>query len=555
MKSLRIKELKNLSIAALLMAGAVFTACSSDDELLNEQPVNPTEPKTYTMTIQAAKGGDEATTRGLYKNGEGASAALNANWNGKEKVRVVQDGKVIGTLSAAMSNGDNGHKTTLTGTVTGFVVNHDVGFYLLADEDGKMDYTGQCGALLDDNGTGNIEDNYDFASYELTGAECMEAFKIEGSTVVPKVGTYIPFTSQQAIVWFDFTYYDSTPLYAKQLIVSDKNSGKLVQSIDTKTGIKTSSTKTYGPLTLTPVNNTVSGFNVALNLDGASDIHLRVVDSNDKLYYCDKANVTFEKGKYYRVTAKMRPYYFKKLSEITPENKEVVGWRIAQPKTGDEAFAYDPNEISFPGAKDYGVIAYVGTVPGYFNNFLAISLYDTKADGEEGSVTMLWTDAMNEIGNYAAKHSIRIGSTYYNTSSHGSSAYDRVVFYYPHETGNPSESYPSNTATGAARQGWRMPTITDWRYIFEGLCGSPSATDPVGITKNSGPYAENTATLYSTLNSKVGNMVESGSYWTGSDESDTYVWFFDFNQGSSGTKGFFYYVKGNPQYARPVFAY
>ena len=54
------------TLAALLMAGAAFAACSSsDDEILNEQPVNPTEPKTYTMTIQATKGGDAATTRGL----------------------------------------------------------------------------------------------------------------------------------------------------------------------------------------------------------------------------------------------------------------------------------------------------------------------------------------------------------------------------------------------------------------------------------------------------------------------------------------------------------
>lgn len=344
MKYFSIEKMKNVSLAALLMASAMFAACSnSDDEILNEQPVNPTEPQTYTMTIQAAKGGDEATTRGLYKNGESPTSALNANWNGKEKVRVVQDGQVIGTLSAAMSSE---HRTTLTGTVTGFVVNHDVGFYMLADEDGKMDYTGQCGALLDDNGTGNIEDNYDFASYELTGAECMEAFKIEGSTVVPKDGVYIPFTSQQAIVWFEFTYDNTnTPLYAKQLIVTDKNSGKLVQSIDTKTGIKTSSTKTYGPLSLTPVNNTAAGFYVALNLDGASDIHLRVVDSNDKIYTCNNANVTFEKGKYYRVTAKMSSCSSLPLSQITPYDKKLVGWYLAKPLAG-EAFAYDPNKIT-----------------------------------------------------------------------------------------------------------------------------------------------------------------------------------------------------------------
>ena len=56
MKSLRIEKLKSLSLAALLMAGAAFTACSSSDDIVedNPQPVeNPTEQKVYTMTIQA----------------------------------------------------------------------------------------------------------------------------------------------------------------------------------------------------------------------------------------------------------------------------------------------------------------------------------------------------------------------------------------------------------------------------------------------------------------------------------------------------------------------
>ena len=104
------------TLAALLMAGAALTACSSDDEILSEQPANPTEPKTYTMTIPASKG-DDATTRGLYFTDD-TQKNLQVNWNGTEKVRVVQDGKVIGTLSAAMSNGENDNKTTLTGTVT-----------------------------------------------------------------------------------------------------------------------------------------------------------------------------------------------------------------------------------------------------------------------------------------------------------------------------------------------------------------------------------------------------------------------------------------------------
>ena len=41
------------TLAALLMAGVAFAACSSSDDSIIEQPANLTEPQTYTMTIQA----------------------------------------------------------------------------------------------------------------------------------------------------------------------------------------------------------------------------------------------------------------------------------------------------------------------------------------------------------------------------------------------------------------------------------------------------------------------------------------------------------------------
>ena len=540
------------TLAVLLIAGAAFTACSSDDDII-EQPANPMEPKTYTMTIQAAKGDDAAVTRGLYRDGEGASAPIKVNWKGTEKVRVVQDGNVIGTLSAAMSSNES---TMLTGTVTGFTIGHAVGFYLLADENGKMDYTGQKGALLDENGTVNIEDNYDFASYELTGPDCMEAFTTtDGSKIVPKDGVYIPFTSQQAIVRFELKKATNNletewgDLFATKFIVTDKNTGnKLVQNIDTKTG-----TKTYGHVILTPNNATSSAYNVALNLDNNSDIRLFASDNEGNLYTYEKSNVTFEKGKYYKVVVKMHKCSKFPLKDITSEDTQFTGWYIGTSgETGDdENYAY-----KLWGSSVKGVIAYVGKVPGYFDNFLAMAMHDTKANGEEGSVGMTWTDALNEVGNYAASHPIVIGSTTYATSSHGSSAYDRVEYHVKvHDTDPGPDTYPTNTATGAARQGWRLPTVTDWRYVFEGLCGLPSATDPVGITQNRGPYAEKTATLYSTLNSKARNMVESGCYWTGSDESDTRAWYFSFNQESSGVKGFFSLNKEDSYYVRPVFAY
>ena len=547
MKNFSIAKMKNVSLAALLMASAMFTACSSDDELLNEQPVNPTEPKTYTMTIQASK--EDAATRGLYKNGESATAALNANWNGKEKVRVVQDGQVIGTLSAAMTSE---HNTTLTGTVTGFQIGRAVGFYMLADEDGKMDYTGQCGALLDDNGTGNIEDNYDFASYELTGGQCQQAFTTDGTYIVPKDGVYIPFTSQQAIVRFELQKSDGTDLYAAKFIVTDKNTGKLVQSLDTKKG-----TKTYGQIALTPTSNTSgtsSVYNVALNLDGASDIRLFALDSDGNLYTYEKESVTFEKGKYYSVKVKMKSRDKYPLKDITPVDKQFIGWYIgASGEDGNKEY-YAYNSYS---ADRKALIAYVGRVPNYFYDFLAIGLHDSMLDGENGrepNKNLREYIFGNSVGNYAAKHAITIGGNTYDNASYTSySGYD--IFTYD-QVANSTET-ASNTSS-IMHTGWRMPTITDWRYIIYGLCGSPSPTDPAGV----GDYSSwGTSNPLAILNASPGYNLDLSSgpkyYCTSSGASvnNDHVWYFKFLSDTNAPYASIGTDHGVTCYLRPVFAY
>ena len=103
------------TLAALLMAGAAFSACSSsDDNIANEQPANPTQPQVYTMVIKASKGGD-ATTRAL----QGGNGSVTAYWNGDETIDVVQDNgttkKKIGTATAAESSDGS---TTITATLT-----------------------------------------------------------------------------------------------------------------------------------------------------------------------------------------------------------------------------------------------------------------------------------------------------------------------------------------------------------------------------------------------------------------------------------------------------
>ena len=537
------------TLAALLMAGAAFAACSSSDDSIIEQPVNPTEPKTYTMTIHASKG-DAATTRGLYFADGENSKDLRVNWNGKEKVRVVQNGAVIGTLSAAMNSTES---TTLTGTVTGFQFNQAVGFYLLADEDGKMDYTGQKGAVLDDNGTGNIEENYDFASYELTGSACMEAFTTDGSNIVPKDGVYIPFTSQQAIVRFELQKSDGSDLYATKFIVTDKNTGKLVQSIDAKSG-----TKTYGQVALTPNNNTSWVYNVALNLeDNTSDLRLFALDSDGNLYTYEKSGVTFTKGKYYRVKVKMESRDKYPLKDITPVDKQFIGWYIgASGEEGNKEY-YAYNSYS---ADRKALIAYVGRVSNYFYNFLAIGLHDSMLDGENGresNKNLREYIFGNSVGNYAAKHAITIGGNTYDNASYTSYSGTDIFTY--DQVANSTET-ASNTSS-IMYTGWRMPTITDWRYIIYGLCGSPSPTDPAGV----GDYGRwGTSNPLAILNASPGYNLDLSSgpinYCTssGASENNDHVWYFVFSQNTTPPYAPYASIgtdHGVTCYLRPVFAY
>ena len=231
------------TLAALLMAGAAFAACSSsDDEILNEQPVeNPTATKTYTMTIQATKGGDAATTRGLSLNGN----TLNVKWNENEEVEVFQKTQVtpetwtsLGKLKAKASSDGT---TTLTGELTGLkddnASTYPLRFFL---HSGDVDYKNQNGVLdRDDNATKSIEDNYDYAS-----STAVDNYTVDGNKVVVSGG--ITLESQQAIV--KFTLVDAitgNPLNATSLNI--KGSQYMIESMSPTAG-----TKLTKELTITP---------------------------------------------------------------------------------------------------------------------------------------------------------------------------------------------------------------------------------------------------------------------------------------------------------------
>ena len=302
-----------LSLAALLIASAaVFTACSSsDDSIAEQQPANPTAPKTYTMTVQATKG-DAAATRGLSLDGK----TLNVKWNEGEMVYVLQQDKdntaewnYVGKLTAAASNNAT---TTLSGTLTvetgesGTDLDTDapaLRFVLHGNALGSgnaSDYsTGQNGLLT---GTGSIEEKYDFASCDV--AKGSYTIDTEAKTVSVTGG--ITLVSEQAIVKFSLYQADgTTPINATSLAITstgDMKKGRAYESDAT--------TITTQSVSLTGLEGTTNNLYVALCNYNATAYTLTATDAAGNTYTYGPKTATFTDGKYYEVKVKMKTHEY-----------------------------------------------------------------------------------------------------------------------------------------------------------------------------------------------------------------------------------------------------
>ena len=200
----------NNYFGVLLTAGLALTACSSDDS--NTEQVY----RTYTMTIDATKGANEAasraTTRALTLDG----STLNATWATTEHVYV--QGKKVSDNSYFWFEGSlqpqyAGTTTRLNGTISlpaGWSyssVDEAIGYpnyvTLQFPRPYVLDYTGQIGTLAD------IAAKYDYAKAEGVGVD-IEADKVVGVSPVT-------FVNQQAIVKFTLKDQNNNVINASSL--------------------------------------------------------------------------------------------------------------------------------------------------------------------------------------------------------------------------------------------------------------------------------------------------------------------------------------------------
>ena len=243
------------------MAGAIFAACSSDDNLTPDEQ-QPAGEKTYTLTVQATKDGEsaavKAATRALSLDGK----TLNATWAQGERVtvyNVTRSADLGGYLEAQSS----GASTTLKGTLTGTIENGDVLKLKFlspsySTQDGTQEY---------------ISSHCDYAEATVT---------VTDASTPSVTTTDAEFENKQAIVKFTLkNKATNAAISATQLVVSD-------------------GTNSY---TVTPASAT-SEIYVALPGFSGQTVSL-TANVAGKLYTYSKNPVTFTNGQYYEITVKM----------------------------------------------------------------------------------------------------------------------------------------------------------------------------------------------------------------------------------------------------------
>ena len=198
-------------------------------------------------------------------------------------------------------------------------------------------------------------------------------------------------------------------------------------------------------------------------------------------------------------------------------------------------FYTDKNAAAADDNKTEAIIAYVGGVENYFSRFLAIAPDDVDAQYHN------WSGALEAVGTFASRHPITLGNEF-NTNAGGNFCYDQVAN---------NSGTASNSHTGVAPKGWRLPSVTDWRYIFQGMCeDAPSATNPVGI--GDGAYYGYAEDLAEAINLASTWDMENDFYWTSSEygNSTANAWCYEFNYSGMSKMS-----KSTGGFARAVFAY
>lgn len=485
----------------LMAALALMTAaCSNDDNDIQTPAEQPAKSEGIPFTATISMG-ESASTRALTE--DNVNNKIVATWATGEKVALIYDVSGTPTKTDAEVTKQADGTATISATLASGATN-------------GSDVTIIYPATAADGTTGNVLANLLAAqdgtlatiatNYEVRKGTGKLSINAGGATVNNgTAGTTVSLTNQNAIFKFTLQDLSAAAKNATEFKVSD-NSGNVIT-------------------TVTPVPASGELY-VALPVMATGTYWFNAtIDSKPYIAKATTAAATVA-GKYYQTTVKMATIgdYLNKDGSITATKQA----------SGDN--------------ESYAVIAYVGSAANYFSHFLALALTDVDANYHT------WTQALTAVGTYAAAHPVTIGSTTYETSTTGATYYDQVAS---------NQSASSATATDI-QTGWRLPSVTDWRYVFDGLgrikgglnlsdgTNAVTPTSPLGVSDFM-VYrdGDNGSTLRAAINTACGNdALQSNYYWSSSkytDNSDL-AWYYYFYNGIFNPSNSYFYV-------RAVFAY
>ena len=352
------------TLAAALLTGVVavsgLTACSSDDNILGEQPTTeqPTAVKTYQVNIAATL--DEAQTRAVTFDNDATPPTATGSFDASEPVYVYNETKGV-MLSGVLHPtdiSDDGKSCNLTGELTG---SFDAGdqltlLYNMSDFDTnpadcyfRYDYQDGSGSDVIDGGMATGV-NATISSGTLTTA------------------TTVTFAMQQAIFRLKFT--DGTnPISVNKLTTECTGLDVVGYYSPFNEDLK------YEKQTIVvnPTTATSDYLYVALGINESAEpsaLTFTVIDEEGNVYTATKAAPSsgFKNGKYYYSSAAtvltkqtlVKPTItWTSVADITEKEPDSYNWYyVYGPWNGE---GYDPSEFTISGtSRGYRFYAFDG---------------------------------------------------------------------------------------------------------------------------------------------------------------------------------------------------
>lgn len=469
-----------LPMAALALAGAMTAGCSSDD-LATDTPLLP-DAAGGTVTMKTTITLDErASTRALDTDGKKTFAA------GDQIAVIYQNtsGETIKAVSDALTATDIDATNTQNATFSVSLTNPKA--------NGKVRYIYPAAMAVNTIATDAAID--DAATIDFTNLATQDG-KLASLASNYDLGVFDGLLTSEATLPNTATLANSLTIGAFTI----KNSGgKDMTSTITKLIIDVG-TNTY------TVKRTAAAGPIYVAMKPISNKTIKLtVNTNLNKYIKSFAGKTFKSQNFYPVTATMGAARYPRLDFAESDD---IGSIL-----GANGYIYlNAAAAAADGTTAQAAIVYAGWVSHYFDRFLAVGLTDLKV-GTEISYSL--TEALSAMPAYADAHKILLAGDYYDHKKLGygtsSSYYDTVA-----------DNINTTSATADYWQpykGWRIPSVTDWRYLIQGLLGR-SATDPVGVSK--GFVFCDANKLIDAINEACGNddfrayKSSTDTYWTSS---------------------------------------